>query len=75
MKQTLVKLTALSMIVDGALLAAIGRRYARVWFLGMEQGPYAAIVRWFVRRPQWQQRLVGLSQALAGVGLLRRTPS
>ena len=75
MKQTLLKLTALSMILDGALLAAIGRRYARVWFLGMEEGPYARIVRWFVQLPQWQQRLVGFSQAVAGVVLLRRTSS
>ena len=62
------------MIVDGVLLALFGRRYARLWRLGTEQGGYYRLVQRFVELPPWLLRLLGLAEVVAGVKVLGRAP-
>jgi SAM-dependent methyltransferase len=74
MKEKLLRLAALSTIADGILLALFGRRYARLWRLGTEEGAYYRIARWFATRPQWLLRLLGLGEVAAGVKVMGRAP-
>ncbi len=72
--ERLLRVTGLSMIVDGILLALAGRRYAWMWHLGTEKGAYYEAVQWFASIPQWLLRLIGLAEAAAGVKVLGRAP-
>lgn len=72
--ERLLRVTGLSMIVDGILLALAGRRYAWMWHLGTEKGAYYEAVKWFANIPQWLLRLIGLAEAAAGVKVLGRAP-
>ncbi|MDT8304917.1 MAG: methyltransferase domain-containing protein [Anaerolineae bacterium] len=74
MKERLLRVTGLSMTVDGILLALFGRSYARVWLLGMEKRAYYETVHRFASLPQWLLRLLGLAEAAAGVKVLGRAP-
>lgn len=73
-KERLLRVTGLSMIVDGILLALFARAYARFWRLGTDKGVYYRLVHWFATRPPWLLRLLGLAEAAAGVKVLGRAP-
>jgi SAM-dependent methyltransferase len=74
MKQKLQRLAGLSMIADGLLLFLFGRRYGRLWRLGVEEGLYFRIVHRFTALPGWLLRLLGLGEVMAGVKVLGSVP-
>lgn len=74
MKEKVLRLAGLSMIADGVLLALFGRRYARLWRMGTEQGGYYRLVQRFVELPPWLLRLLGMGELVAGVKVMGRAP-
>ncbi len=74
MRDRLLRIIGLSLLIDGVALALFGRSYARLWHLGSREGSYYEAVRWFVKRPPWLLRLLGLGEALAGAKILGRAP-
>lgn len=74
MKEKLLRITGLSMIVDGILLALLGRSYAKLWRLGTENGTYYKITTEFATLSPWLLRLLGLVETAAGVKILGRAP-
>lgn len=74
MKEKFLRIAGMSMLADGILLVLFGRRYARLWRLGSSEGSYYEAVHWFVKRPPWLLRLLGLGEALAGAKILGRAP-
>lgn len=74
MRNRLLRILGLSLLADGLALALFGRSYARLWRLGSREGSYDEAVRWFVKRPPWFLRLLGVAEALAGAKVLGRAP-
>ncbi|MFW5942632.1 MAG: hypothetical protein ACOC9C_03180 [Chloroflexota bacterium] len=60
------------LVADAVLLLLLGKRWVRFTRFGAPGGTYHQLMTWFLQRPEWQLRLLGVAEGALAFRLLQR---